>query len=272
MFKITLITNYCMKKKSLILLAGIILCMNCMPVFGWGGKGHYVIAGIAEAHLSRKAKKEVRKLLDGHTMAYYSTWMDELRSDSTYAFSYTWHYANVDEGQTYETMDKEPAGDVVTATILSIEQLKNKSLPDSVRSMYLKFLIHLIGDMHCPMHAGRLSDRGGNSFPVVWKGEKTNLHRYWDSSVLEDARIWSSIEWSTYIDVAMKKKQRLAIQAGKPIDWFIETVDYAKEIYENTSHNEILTTSYAGKYIPLLEDQFLKAGYRLAGLLNEIFK
>ena len=260
-----------MKKKSLILLAGIMLCMNYMPVFGWGAKGHYVIAGIAEAHLDKKAKKQVRKLLDGHTMAYYSTWMDEIRSDTTYAFTNTWHYANVDEGFTYETMKKEPNGDVITATLLSINQLKNKSLPDSVRSMYLKFLIHLIGDMHCPMHAGRLSDRGGNSFPVTWKGTKTNLHSYWDSSVLEDAKIWNSIEWVTHIDIVMTKKQRRTTQAGEPLDWLNETVAYAKEIYENTNRDETLNYVYARKYTPLIEDQFLKAGYRLAGLLNAIF-
>ena len=258
------------KKPFILLLAGMILCMNCMPVFGWGAKGHYIVADIAEKHLNRKAKKEVRKLLGGHTMVYYSTWMDDIRGDTTYAFVTTWHYANVDEGFTYATMKKEPNGDVITATILSINQLKNKSLPDSVRSMYLKFLIHLIADMHCPMHAGRLSDRGGNGFPVKWKTTNTNLHSVWDNSVLEDARSWTSIEWSTYIDVAMKKKQRQAIQSGTPLDWFEDTVAYAKDIYENTKQNETLTYLYARKYTPLLEDQFLKAGYRLAGLLNAI--
>ena len=261
-----------MKKKLLLMIACIILCVHCIPVFGWGAKGHYVIAGIAEAHLSKKAKKEVQKLLDGHTMVYFATWMDEIRSDSAYAYTGTWHYANVDEGKTYETMTKEPKGDVITATELSVSQLKNKNLPDSVRSMYLKFLIHMIGDMHCPMHAGRLTDRGGNSFPVKWKGTDTNLHSYWDSSVLEDARAWNSIEWAIYIDVAMNKKQQKAIQAGKPLDWLEETVVYAKEIYNNTSKNQNLTQSYARKYTPLVEDQFLKAGYRLAGLLNAIFK
>ncbi|MDR0287359.1 MAG: S1/P1 nuclease, partial [Clostridiales bacterium] len=219
-----------MKKNLLILITGMILCANCIPVFGWGSKGHYIIAGIAEAHLSRKAKKEVHKLLDGHAMAYYSAWMDEIRSDSTYAFTSTWHYANVDEGKTYETMDKEPKGDVITATILSINQIKDKNLPDSVRSLYLKFLIHLMGDMHCPMHAGRLTDRGGNDVPIKWKGTNTNLHSYWDSAVIEDARNWTSIEWVIYIDIAMNKKQRQAIQGGEPLDWFVDTVAYAKEI------------------------------------------
>ena len=261
-----------MNKKSSILLACIILCVNCMPIFGWGAKGHHIIAGIAEAHLNKKAKKEVRKLLDGHTMVYFSVWMDEIRSDSAYTYTSTWHYANVDEGETYETMTKEPKGDVITATIMSINQLKDKSLPDSVRSMYLKFLIHLIGDMHCPMHAGRLSDRGGNDFPLTWKGATTNLHSYWDTSVIEDARNWSSLEWSSYIDKTMNKKQRRAIVAGKPLDWFEDTVMYAKDIYDNTKKNATLTQTYARKYTPLIEGQFLKSGYRLAALLNDIFK
>jgi hypothetical protein len=261
-----------MKKKSLLLLTAIILCMNCIPVFGWGFKGHYIIGGIAEAHLTKKAKKEVHKLLGGHSVPYFSTWMDDIRSDTTYNYTSTWHYANVDEGFTYETMTKESKGDVITATILSISQLKNKTLPDSIRSMYLKFLIHLIGDMHCPMHAGRLSDRGGNSFTLQWKGANTNLHSYWDTAVIEDAKSWNSIEWSTYIDVTLTRKQRRAIQVGEPFDWFEDTVAYAKDIYEYTHINDTLTQAYARKYTPLLEDQFLKAGYRLAGLLNVIFK
>ena len=261
-----------MKQKTIILITSILLLTHGIPAFGWGAKGHYIVAGIAENHLSSKAKKEVLKLLDGHTMVYYSTWMDDIRSDTTYAYTITWHYANVDQGKTYETMEKEPNGDVITATILSINQLKDKSLPDSVRSMYLKFLIHLVGDMHCPMHAGRLSDRGGNGFPVKWKEIDTNLHSYWDTAVIEDAKIWSSIEWTAFIDISMNRKQRLAIQSGEPIDWFVETVVSAKYIYDNTRRNQNLTPSYARNQTPLLESQFLKAGYRLAALLNDIFK
>ena len=261
-----------MKKNLIAIFCGMILFAQSVPVFGWGGKGHYVIAGIAEAHLSKRAKKEVRKLLDGHTMVYYATWMDELRSQPAYAYTYSWHYANVDEGKTYETMDKQAGGDVVTATVLSINQLKNKNLPDSVRSMYLKFLIHLTGDMHCPMHAGRATDRGGNDYPVVWKKEKTNLHRVWDELVIEGAKNWNSIEWAAYIDVAMSKKQQQTIEAGEPLDWFKETVVLAKDIYDNTPENQEIPSNYSRKYAPLIEGQFLKAGYRLAGLLNEIFK
>jgi hypothetical protein len=260
-----------MKKISIILISVFILYGHSTPVLGWGGKGHNVIAGMAESHLTNKAKKEVRKLLDGHTMVYYSMWMDEIRINSAYAFTRTWHYANVDEGKTYETMDKEPNGDVVKATLLSIEKLKDKSQPDSIRSMYLKFLIHLIGDLHCPMHAGRNTDRGGNDYPILWKKEKINLHRLWDDIIVDAAKNWSSLEWATYIDIDMNRDQRKAIEAGNPLDWFKETVVLAKDVYENTLINQEVPQSNIRRYTPMIEEQFLKSGYRLAGLLNSIF-
>ena len=260
-----------MKKNTIKFVNGFLLFMYCLPVFGWGSRGHEVIANIANVHLSKRAEKEVRKLLDGHTMVYYCIWMDEIRNDSVYAFTRTWHYANVDKGKTYETQDKQPEGDVVTALELSINQLKNKNQPDSVRSMYLKFLIHLVGDIHCPMHAGRAVDRGGNDFSVIWKKEKTNLHRVWDGLLISDAKNWSSIEWAIYIDIVMDKKRQKAIEAGTPLDWFNETVAIADGIYENTKENQEIPQAYTRKYTPVIEEQFLKAGYRLAGLLNEIF-
>ena len=261
-----------MKKITIVLISTFILFAHCIPVLGWGGKGHYVIAGIAEMHLNNKAKKEVQRLLGGRTMVYYSTWMDEIRSDSAYGHTRTWHYANVDEGKTYETMKKEPNGDVITATLLSISQLKNKNQPDSIRSMYLKLLIHLIADMHCLMHAGRNTDRGGNNYLVKWKNTSTNLHYIWDVTVIDEARNWNSIEWVKYTDIGMSRRQRQAIEAGTPLDWFNETVALAKDVYKNTPENQTVPQSYVRKYTPVIEEQFLKAGYRLAYLLNTIFK
>ena len=260
-----------MRKILILFISWFILFMQYVPAYGWGTKGHNVIAGIAEKHLTNKARKEVRKLLEGHTMIYYSTWMDEIRSNSSYAHTRTWHYANVDEGKTYETMDKEAKGDVVTAMMLSIEQLKNKKQPDSIRSVYLKYLIHLAGDIHCPMHAGRATDRGGNDFTVLWKKTKINLHSLWDQTIIDASKDWSSIEWVTYIDRDMDKKQRQEITSGEPLDWFSETVALANDIYKNTTENQDISQNYVRNYTPLIEEQFLKAGYRLAGLLNDIF-
>ena len=262
-----------MNKIFTIIVVLIISSANS-TVRGWGAVGHDAIACIAEAHLSKKAKKQVQKLLEEKSMVYYSTWMDEIRDDSIYKFTTTWHYANVDEGKTYETMSKHPDGDVVTATYLSIQILKDKTQSDSVRSMHLKFLMHMIGDLHCPMHAGRATDLGGNRYPIIWRNQEINLHRLWDSPIVEAARSWSYSEWCTNLDVKMDKKQKKAIIAdGDPLTWFKETVIIAGDIYQNTPENETVSYyAYVKKYTPVVERQFLYAGHRLAYLLNTIFK
>ena len=261
-----------MKKLVITSICCLIILTQHLPAFGWGAKSHIIIARIAETHLSSKAKKEVRKLLDGYSLVYYATWMDDVRTTQSYSYTTTWHYANVDEGKTYDTMDKENNGDVITATLLSIDSLKNRNLNDSIRSIYLKFLIHLIGDMHCPMHAGRATDRGGNNFSFFWNKSKTNLHSFWDGTIVDAARNWTSIEWATYIDRTLNKKQTQAIVSGEPLDWFNETVVLASYVYQNTPENQDLTQNDVKKYTPVIEEQFLKSGYRLAEILNKILK
>ena len=157
-------------------LSPIIFSILTLQLSAWGSKGHDIIAEIADRNLTPTAKAEVTRLLNGKTMVYYAVWMDNIRSDSTYDFTSTWHYANVDSGQTYETMPRVETGDVVTATDLSIQKITSRTATDSVKGMYLKFLIHLVADLHCPMHAGRATDRGGNRHSITWFGSQTNLH------------------------------------------------------------------------------------------------
>ena len=259
-------------KKTVLLL--IFFSMGCLPVFGWGQKGHDVIASIAEAHLTRQAKKTIDGILEGRSIVYYSSWMDNLRNSPQWIDGYdvtkTWHYANVDEGYTYETMRKEPAGDVLTALDLVLSGLKSGELCDSMKADYLKMLVHMIGDMHCPMHAGRLTDRGGNNVQVRWFGTPTNLHSVWDTEFIESARRWSYTEWREQLD-RCGKKERKAIAAGDMYDWFDETVAAAAIIYENTPEGADLGYQYLYDFNGLLERQLLYAGYRLAAVLNDIF-
>lgn len=261
-----------MKKGIIIALA--LLCAGTQSLFGWGQKGHDIVACIAEANLTRKAKKNISRILDGKSIIYYSSWMDNLQNSPEWKDGYdvtkTWHYANVDEGYTYETMGKEPKGDVVTATEMIVESLKSGELADSVEAAYLKMLVHMIGDMHCPMHAGRLNDRGGNSHPVKWFGQQTNLHSVWDSKFIESARKWSFTEWRDQLD-RRSKKERMQISSGTPRDWFAETVSAAQHLYETTPKGADLSYQYLYDNNGLLERQLLYAGYRLAALLNDIF-
>ncbi len=254
---------------TILLLAALIF--DCASVFGWGSKGHNAIAHIAQRHLSRRADKEVTRLLEGHSMAYWSAWADGLRDDDRYDFLSTWHYANADPEYTYVTSPKNPDGDVYTAVEECIAQLRAPGQSDSLRAMYLKLLIHFVGDMHCPMHAGRLSDRGGNDFEIDFRGTKSNLHRLWDSQLVDAAQPWSALEWAVNCDYDTSRPVRRELAAGQPLDWMEATVELSHTLYVDTPQDRPVSWDYIDKYTPLVERKFMEAGLRLARLIDEIF-
>ena len=269
-----------MKKLSMFLLSLMALC-NVQALFGWGAVGHDVVAAIAEQNLNKKAKKELTKLLDGRSIVYYSSWMDGLRNSPYYNDGYyqtkTWHYANVDKGHTYQTMTKNEKGDVVQALTTLTDELTNnyENLTDSMRRDYVKMIVHMVGDLHCPMHAGRLTDKGGNGTEVKWFNQNTNLHSVWDSKMIESARKWSCSEWVEQLD-RTDKKFRSSVMSGPFEEWFVNTVSLASGIYEYVENlgaqTPNLSYQYVYDYSPILEQQLLLGGYRLAYVLNTIFK
>ncbi len=261
-----------MKNRHLLGLIFIFAALfNSSPALGWGAKGHNAIAHIAQSHLTRKAERKITRLLGGHDMAYWSSWADGLRDDDRYDVFTTWHYANADEGQTYATAPKHPAGDVYTAVEWCKIQLEDRRTSDSLKTMYLKLLIHFVGDMHCPMHAGRASDRGGNGYAITFFSTPSNLHRLWDSQLMDAGHVWSAYEWALNSDYKMNRRERRAISAGTPLDWMEETVALSHGLYADTPQDEPVSWNYINKYTPLVERKFVEAGYRLAALLNDIF-
>ena len=192
-----------MKTKQVLLSA--LLFLSACTAFAWGPKGHAVVADVAASHISRKAAKKIENILDGHTMVDVSSWMDGLRGIPKYEHVRTWHYLNIDPGYTYETMEKNPAGDVYIKLFHVIEQLKSGKLSHEDEKDYLRFLIHMVGDLHCPMHAGYRFDVGGNLHDVQWFGKPTSLHSVWDSKLIESCRPWSYSEWTENIDITDKK-------------------------------------------------------------------
>ena len=268
-----------MKKFNLIIIT-FAMMFSSLPMFAWGPMGHDVVAAIAEQNLTKKAKKALDEILDGRSIVYYSSWMDNIQNSPQWKGGYdktkTWHYANVDKGLTYETMKKNEKGDILTALdMLTREMTENyDNLSDSLKADYVKMIVHLVGDMHCPMHAGRLSDRGGNGMKVKWFGQKTSLHSVWDSKIVESARRWSYQEWADQLDRTDKKYKKAVVQ-GTYLDWFSETVKGAAELYDYVERmgkeEPNLSYQYIYDFSPLLENRLLIGGYRLAHVLNTIF-
>ena len=264
--------------KKICIITIIFLCS--ISAYAWGPMGHDVVAAIAEQNLTRKAKKNIEKLLDGHSIVYYASWMDNIQNSPSWKGGYdktkTWHYANVDEWETYQTMKKNENGDVVSALHkLTWELTENyDNLTDSIRADYIKMIVHIVGDLHWPMHAGRLSDRGGNGTKVKWFNEKTSLHSVWDSKMIESARRWGYHEWVEQLD-RKDRKFKKAIVKGTYEDWFSKTVENAAEIYnyvERLGEKEPnLSYQFVYDFSPILEESLTHGGYRLAYVLNTIF-
>lgn len=175
-----------MKLKFIPLLLIICICssfkINDVTVSErWGETGHRVVGEIANNHLKSGTKRKIKKLLKGKTLAFISTFADEIKSDSRYNEFYTWHYINIPLDGDYESSKKNPNGDLVTGINHCKKVILDDSSSDADKIFYLNMLVHLVGDLHQPMHIGMEEDKGGNDFKVRWHYGDTNLHRVWDS-------------------------------------------------------------------------------------------
>ncbi|MCL2416432.1 MAG: S1/P1 nuclease [Bacteroidales bacterium] len=263
------------------ILSPIVFLLLTLQLSAWGSRAHDAIALIAQKNLTPEAQAEVTRLLNGRTMATYAMWMDNARSIPKFDFMRTWHFVNVDSGYTYATSPPAETGDMVTATELAIYKLSSNAYCDSTKRVFLKVMIHTVGEIHCPMHAGRRADRGGNLHPVYWFGSRTNLHAIWDSPIVERARNWSHTEWAYNLMAPTTPATIAEMQQGGPRDWVEETVILAHYVYKHTPRYADLRFSYIhglkmidGRYrtfLSVVDEQLLLGGVRLAYVLNTIF-
>lgn len=254
--------------RFLILPLTIFYALTC---YSWGQKGHDTIAYIAEQHLSEKAKIAVDSILDGKSMVYWSNWLDNASHTLEYEYTKTWHYKNIDEGVCYATTPLNAEGDIVTALYQQIENLKSGDISKAESAISLKMIIHLMGDLHQPLHLGHKSDLGGNKWEVKYFNRKNNLHSIWDSSLVESAHKWSYTEWQQQID-RVSESQIASYTVGSIDNWGEETYLICCEVYNSTPIDSNISYDYIAKWTPVIETQFLKGGVRLASIINSIFQ
>jgi hypothetical protein len=222
---------------------------------------------IAESYLNKKAKKKIQSLLGQESLAMASTWMDDIRSDSTYDYAVDFHWVTIETGQTYDQSKKNPNGDVIVTIERIIGELKSGKLDRSTEIQDLKFLIHLIGDIHQPLHVGCCDDQGGNRVKVKWFGSNSNLHHVWDSDVIDGTKLsYSELAQSLgrADEATIKRYQSASIR-----DWANEAMSYRKRVYDVGNGN--LGYKYSYENLPLIRERLLAAGIRLAGVLNDIY-
>ena len=251
------------------IIFAVLLLILSFQAHSWGQTGHRVTGAIAEKHLSRKAKRMVNKLLINEDLAQASTFSDEQRSNPSEFWKKTatpWHYVNVHEGKVYEKAP--PEGDAVTALEMFSKQLKSKQSSLETKQMALKFIIHIIGDLHQPFHSGTHLDLGGNTVKVKFFDEETNLHRVWDEHLIENQSL-SYSEWTERLNRKINKKKVKAWSQIDPRVWIAESVELRLGLYPD---KERLFFDYQYKAMPIVKQRLQMGGIRLAIYLNNIFK
>ena len=148
--------------------------------WAWGQTGHRVVGLVAEKHLTKQARKKIARVLQDNSLAEVSNWMDEIKSDAAYNHTHDWHWVTIPDGKKYEQSPKNPNGDLVMKLEEVVQALKSHQLSGAQEQEYLKYLVHLVGDLHQPLHVGGKDDAGGNALRVQWFGQSSNLHRVWD--------------------------------------------------------------------------------------------
>lgn len=239
----------------------------------WGPHGHDVVAEIASRELTPAARAEVERLLGdraSNAMREVSSWADDARSEPAWRHTVPWHWVNFKRGDcSYSPKDNCRNGDCVVAAIeRQTKVLGNRRGRRVDRVNALKFVIHFVGDVHQPLHAGYADDRGGNDFQIRYAREGDNLHGYWDGELIKQTR-----------QTARKHADQLLGNSSATgtvnTSWYLRAPgDWAEEscaiVQEPSFYPEraMLEANYVARFAPVAEDRLEAAGHRLAALLN----
>jgi hypothetical protein len=262
-----------MRSVKKLLLAGLFFYLPFQSM-AWGLLGHRIVGEIADSYLTAKARKGVQQILGNESMAMASNWPDFIKSDPAYKYLNNWHYTDFDKNITYQQMQTQlnidTTANIYTKVFFLVRELKNKNLAYGKKVMYLKLLIHLVGDMHQPLHASAKGTIGGNTVKVLWFNEPSNLHRVWDEQLIDYQQL-SYTEYTKAINHTTIA-QRKALQKDPISKWLFESYEISDRLHEEIKQpDQKLSYPYNFNHYQTLNQQLLKGGVRLAGLLNQIF-
>ena len=228
-----------------------------LSVFAWGHKGHTIVDQIAYKTLSQPAKDSIQHYLGKTKFAEAGTWMDDIRSDHNYDYMKPWHYINIPKGSTY---DPRTTNNIVSSLDSSISRLHRRNLYTKEQiATDIKIVMHLMGDLHQPLHVGYATDKGGNLIEVGYLGSTTNLHKVWDSEMIDHLNI------NTESCPAEPMPQSIDL-----LKWLTDSRALLDGVYSFA--NATIDFSYESRNKSVIEKQLASAGARLAFVLNDIFE
>lgn len=257
-------------KKQFFLILSVIASLGLVS---WGVKGHQAVAQIAENHLTPKTREAIQKIMGHESLSTASTWADEIRSNPAYKGTGIYHYVNLPSGLTFDQFTNAvktmPEDNVYKIVLRCEHELRDSTISKSRRVIALRFLVHLIGDLHQPMHTSHADDKGGGTLSVMLMGYHYNLHSLWDEGLIDHEGL-SSKQMATAYDTATPEEIR-KWQSDDLMIWLWESYQIATILYQEAAENPNFDETYHKEHIIVLQKRIEKGGIRLAGVLNGIF-
>jgi hypothetical protein len=271
-----------------------LMLMSSSAVFAWGNTGHRVVGEVAWRFLDVGALVKANQLLKGQSLARVSTWPDEIKSDpTTYQYTYNWHYTTwqTNDHDHNETNETATTGLLLKSISEQLAVLRDPAASDDQKAFSLKFVIHLVGDVHMPLHVSDGTDQGGNLCKVTYMARTYSLHSLWDEGMIDFTNL-SFTEMAKFISEGKTGEDVKAARNGSVLDWALESKKLAATLYpaevipstepavgRSYCKKEVLpeempklSYEYAYKFYPIIEKRLYDAGVRLAMLLNENLK
>jgi hypothetical protein len=258
-----------------IVLALALLAALPLRLWAWGVDGHRAIGNIAEHHLSEKARREVAALLGTQTLTLVSTQPDEMRYLPEYKETAPWHYVNTAMGlahdQYLQTVKGQTTPNAYNILVAKIKEMKDPAKTREQRAEALIFVVHIVGDIHQPMHTGRAEDKGGNDIKMTYRGKDTNLHSLWDSGLIDYQGLTYTEMGQQYSVLPDGLRKQWQVTAD-PAEWLFESYTIATRLYAEAAQNPNPDFRYYPAHADIVKQRVQQAGVRLAAVLNEAFK
>lgn len=253
------------KKNWLIIIVSLAaFLLDNSGAYAWGKEGHYLVADIASAIMKKNVKDNVQQFLGEMSFEEAADWMDEVRSQHEDDYMKTWHYINLEKGESYVPGDGD---NIIDRLNITCKQLANKqNLSTEAIHTDLLIIFHLVGDLFQPLHVGYGSDRGGNTYQVYLNGRGTNLHAVWDKDIIEEENIT--------LDDCMALYNSLS---GTQIA-YIKNAGFEKLMNDNRKlldqlypAGHTIDNNYLHKNKLIVERQLVYAGIKLDAVLETLF-
>jgi hypothetical protein len=264
----------------------VLLCCYSLPVFGWGAAGHRIVAQIAQQNIKPQTRTRIRQILGNNvSLVSVANYADGVRN----RFPHTSENHFVDIPR--ELNDYQPSRDCVPdpergdCILAALERYRSEAVDPNLslgrRRFALKFIVHLIGDMHQPLHCSNNNDRGGNDVLVMFFGDESNLHRVWDSGIINAAELTEE-EFVDALASDLSSQEINDLKSGNLLRWALEAHTLARtNAYKNTDGTELrkgvnadqqkLDDAYYEKNWAVVDKQLLRGGMRLARVLDWMF-